>query len=139
MKYLIFLIPCATLLYSVLSKLLWPERIIKHDLDKISEQGVRKYILKSSWKTLIIGTCMIIAYFFIEIELKTLWIIMGAIIIFIPIFFFLKKSADTDVKSMFANISEITISKMIQKKRVQALGSLVILIAWIYSWRVVFT
>jgi hypothetical protein len=122
-----------------LSKLLWPERIIKHDLDKISEQGVRKYILKSSWKTLIIGTCMIIAYFFIEIELKTLWIIMGAIIIFIPIFFFLKKSADTDVKSMFANISEITISKMIQKKRVQALGSLVILIAWIYSWRVVFT
>lgn len=139
MKYLIFLIPCVSLLYSSVTKLLWPESIVRHDLRKISEQGFRKHILKSSWLKLIVGTCLIISYFFIEIEVKLLWVVMGAILILTPLFFFLKKSADSDVGPMFASITEMVISKMVKKKRKQALVSIVILAAWIYSWRIVIT
>ncbi len=137
MKYLVFLIPCASLIYSSATKLLWPERIVRHDLREISERGFRKHILRSSWSTLIIGTCLISSYGFIHVEVRALWVVLGAILIITPLFFFLRKSADSAVEPMFSSITEIAVSKMVQKKRCQALGSLAMLAAWIYSWRAI--
>jgi hypothetical protein len=135
MKYLVFLIPCASLIYSSVTKLLWPERIVRRDLREISEQGLRKHILRSSWLTLVMGICLIISYGFIEIALRMLWVIMGASLVLTPLFFFLNKSADSDVEPILASITERAVNKLVQKKRWQALGSLAMLAAWIYSWR----
>ncbi len=139
MKYLFFLIPCVSLLYSAATKLLWPESVVRRDLREISEQGFRKHMLRSSWLTLIVGACLIISCSFIEVEAGVLWVVLGAILIITPFFFFLMKSADSAVEPMFARITETAVRKLVQEKRWQAFGSLAMFAAWIYSWRIILT
>jgi hypothetical protein len=132
-EFLLFIVPCLTLLYTGLTKLIWPERMVRRDLRRISEMGFRKHFLTSSWRALITSVCFFLAQEFID--LKVLWISMGVIILLAPIFFYLRGSVGEYGESMFNNISDEKIGKLIRKKRKQALVSFAVLALWLYSWR----
>jgi hypothetical protein len=69
------------------------------------------------------------------IDLKVLWISMGVIILIAPIFFYLKGSVGEYGESMFNNINDEKIEKLIRKKRKQGFVSLAVLVLWLFSWR----
>jgi hypothetical protein len=60
---------------------------------------------------------------------------MGVIILIAPIFFYLRGSVGEYGESMFNNMNDEKIEKLIRKKRKQALVSLAVLLLWVYSWR----
>ncbi len=60
---------------------------------------------------------------------------MGVIILIAPIFFYLRGSVGEYGESMFNNMNDEEIEKLIRKKRKQALVSLAVLLLWVYSWR----
>jgi hypothetical protein len=132
-EFLLFVIPCLTLLYTGLTKLIWPEQMVRRDLRRISEMGLRKHFLASSWPALITSVCFFLAQEFID--LKVLWISMGVIILIAPIFFYLKGSVGEYGESMFNNINDEKIEKLIRKKRKQGFVSLAVLVLWLFSWR----
>ena len=136
MKYIIFLVPCVSLLYSALSKLLWPEKMVRRELKQVSEKGLRKHVLTSSWPAVITGACFLASYTFAE--LGVLWIIIGLISFITPLFVLFRKSDEAEVASMFSNIPDEAVDTMIRKRRTQAFGSIVLLMVWIYSWRHLF-
>jgi hypothetical protein len=132
-EFLLFIVPCLTLLYTGLTKLIWPEQMVRRDLRRISEMGLRKHLLTSSWRSLITSVCFFLAQEFID--LKALWISMAVIILIAPIFFYLRGSVGEYRESMFNNINDEKIEKLIRKKRKQALVSFAVLLLWVYSWR----
>ena len=132
-EFLLFIVPCLTLLYTGLTKLIWPEHMVRRDLRRISEMGFRKHFLTSSWLALITSVCFFLAQEFID--LKVLWILVGVIILVAPIFFYLRGSVGEYGESMFNNISDETVEKLIRKKRKQGVVSLAVLLMWLYSWR----
>jgi len=95
--------------------------------------GFRKHFLTSSWLALITSVCFFLAQEFID--LKVLWILVGVIILVAPIFFYLRGSVGEYGESMFNNISDETVEKLIRKKRKQGVVSLAVLLMWLYSWR----
>ena len=132
-EFLLFIVPCLTLLYTGLTKLIWAERMVRRDLRRISEMGFRKHFLTSSWPALITSFCFFLAHDFID--LKALWISMGVIILIAPIFFYVRGSVGEYAESMFNNINDEKIEKLIRKKHNQALVSIAVLVLWLYSWR----
>jgi hypothetical protein len=132
-EFLLFIVPCLTLLYTGLTKLIWPKQMVRRDLRRISEMGFRKHLLTSSWRSLITSFCFFWAHEFIE--LKVLWISMGVIILIAPIFFYVRGSVGEYGESMFNNINDEKIGKLTHKKRKQAFVSLAVLVLWLYSWR----
>jgi len=132
-EFVLFIVPCLTLLYTGLTKLIWPEYMVRRDLRRISEMGLRKHLLTSSWRALITSFCFFLAQGFIDLEV--LWISMGVIVLIAPIFFYVRGSVGEYAKSMFNNINDEKIEKLIRKKRKQALVSLAVLLLWVYSWR----
>ena len=132
-EVLLFIIPCLTLLYTGLTKLIWPEHMVRRDVRRISEMGFRKHFLTSSWRALITSVCFFLAQEFID--LKVLWISMAVIILIAPIFFYVKGSVGEYGEAMFNNINDEKTEKLIRKKRKQALVSLAVLLLWLYSWR----
>jgi hypothetical protein len=136
-EFLLFIVPCLTLLYTGLTKLIWPEQMVRRDLRRISEMGFRKHFLASSWRAILTSVCFFLAHKFVD--LKVLWISMGVIIVIAPIFFYLRGSVGEYGESMFNNMNDEKIGKLIHKKRKQAFVSLAVLVLWVYSWRHLFT
>jgi hypothetical protein len=136
MEYFIFAVPCVSLLYSALSKLIWPEEMVRRELRQVSEKGLRKHVLTSSWPAVITGACFLASYYFAE--LGVLWVIIGLISFITPLFILFRKSDESEVASMFSNIPEEAVDTMIRKRRTQAYGSIALLVVWIYSWRHLF-
>jgi hypothetical protein len=132
-ELLLFIVPCLTLLYTGLTKLIWPEQMVRRDLRRISEMGLRKHFLTSSWRAVITSICFFLAHEFID--LKGLWISMGVVILVAPIFFYLRGSVGEYGESMFNNMNDEKIGKVVHKKRKQGLVSLAVLLLWLYSWR----
>jgi len=132
-EILLFIVPCLTLLYTGLTKLIWPEQMVRRDLRRISEMGLRKHFLTSSWRAVITSFCFFLAPEFIDLEI--LWISMGVIILIAPIFFYFRGSVGEYGEAMFNNVSDETVEKLIRKKRRQAFISLAVLVLWVYSWR----
>ena len=60
---------------------------------------------------------------------------MGVIILIAPIFFYVRGSVGEYAESMFNNINDEKIEKLIRKKHKQALVSIAVLVLWLYSWR----
>ena len=60
---------------------------------------------------------------------------MGVIVLIAPIFFYIRGSVGEYGESMFNNINDEKIEKLIRKKRKQGLVSLAVLLLWLYSWR----
>ena len=60
---------------------------------------------------------------------------MGVIILVAPIFFYLRGSVGEYGESMFNNMNDEKIGKVVHKKRKQGLASLAVLLLWLYSWR----
>ena len=136
MEYFIFLVPCVSLLYSALSKLIWPEKMVRRELRQVSEKGLRKHVLTSSWAALMTGACFFASYYFADLGI--IWIIIGLISFITPLFVLFRKSDESDVASMFSNVTDEVVAAMIRKRRSQAFGSILLLIAWFYSWRHLF-
>jgi hypothetical protein len=132
-EFLLFVVPCLTLLYSGLTKLILAEWGVRRDVKRISEMGFRNYLIISSWRAVLTSVCFFLARGFVD--LKVLWISVGVILLIAPIFFTVRGSGGEYVESMFNPINEEQLERLIRKKRKQGLVSIALLLLWIYSWR----
>ena len=137
MKYILFSIPCFLFLFTIVCKLAWPEWYIRQYYKGVSKHGIRNHELRSSWPSLLLASCIFLAYPYLVFPI--LWIIFALFVLIIPIFFFLRKSADRDMQHRFENPSDDLICIGIKKKRKQSVLNIAVLITWLYSWKHIFT
>jgi hypothetical protein len=125
------------LLFGIAKNLVCPEKTLRKYFKDISDYGFRKNELRSSWPNTIVGLCFIFSYPYIQFRI--IWFILGALALFIPIFFIIKRSVDQDVESMLKNVNEEAIQRGIKKRRIQSFYKIAMLVAWLFSWNQIIT
>lgn len=132
MDWLLFIIPCLLLLVVIFRNLIVPERTVRNYYAEIERDGFRKSELRRSIPSAILGVCFLLAYPFVDY--RFIWTALGLMAFAGPVFFIFHTTADQDVKEMFTNVNNDTISKAIRKRRLNAVWKILILAAWCLSW-----